>query len=114
MTPTRQTRVIEVHPELSFLALNNGGAIPHRKQSKQGEHRRERLLQGVFADFSVTTVLEHSNMKTRPKGLRLEPNDINDAFVAAWTACRHLASLSSVIPSQGQVDSRGLRMEIHY
>jgi len=113
MTPSAQNRVVEVHPELSFWALNGRVTIADSKYSIAGRLRRQALLQAVFAGFTTPAVLRHPNLAIR-SGVMVEPDDINDAFVATWTAYQCSRNLSVQIPSQTQVDSRGLRMEMHY
>jgi predicted RNase H-like nuclease len=79
-------RLIEVHPEASFTALN-GGYVPFAKTTWNGQMLRRRLL------ASAGIVL--------PDDLRAEgavpPADVLDAAAVAWTARRHAAGEACAI-----------------
>lgn len=66
-------RVAEVHPEVSFRALN-GAPLRYRKHSWSGVHERRALL--LRAGITLPDVL--------PGGDRAGPDDVVDAAVAAW------------------------------
>ena len=72
--PHRQ--VIEVHPEVSFRALN-GGPVPHPKRTWNGETLRRRLLADVGIALPADLPDEVS---------RIPHDDILDAAAAAWSA----------------------------
>jgi predicted RNase H-like nuclease len=99
ITPELQMRIFEVHPEVSFWALNGGQSLKHKKLIKEGNEERLKLLlphypaiKSHMAEFRRTEVAEH---------------DLLDAAVAAWTA---ECVATGAVPRQ--FDSRGLRMEI--
>jgi predicted RNase H-like nuclease len=101
ITPEMQVRIFEVHPEVSFWALNGGQSLKHRKLDREGKEERLKLLLphypaiiSYFAELKRTEVAEH---------------DLLDAAVAAWTA---ECVACGTVPRQ--FDSRGLRMEIIY
>ena len=51
MTPSLQTRVKEVHPEVCFYAMNGDKALEYSKHKKQGLSLRRRFLEDVgFGD----------------------------------------------------------------
>lgn len=100
MTPDRQYDVVEVHPEVSFTLLA-GHPMRFRKARPEGRDERVVVLRDVFPDVD-----DHL---ARPlSGAR--PDDVLDAFAAAWSARRWLTG--SYERFGGELDSRGLRMEI--
>jgi predicted RNase H-like nuclease len=101
ITPELQMKIFEVHPGVSFRALNGGQSLKHRKLDRQGKEERLTLLlrhypaiKNHLAELRRTEVAEH---------------DVLDAAAAAWTA---ECVATGAVPRQ--VDSRGLRMEIVY
>ena len=100
MTPARQQNLFEVHPEVCFTVLS-GSPMSHHKAKPEGRAERLAVLRRVFPDIDARVVL-------RPAGTR--PDDILDAYVAAWTAQRWIAH--TCIRLGGDLDARGLRMEM--
>jgi predicted RNase H-like nuclease len=101
MTPELQMWVFEVHPEVSFWALNEQRPLTFRKLDREGKEERLCLLRRHYP-----TIDQHLS------GLRqseVAGNDVLDAAAAAWTA---ECVASGMVPRQ--FDSRGLRMEIVY
>lgn len=105
MTPQLQRRVFEVHPEVSFWALNKNSAMKHSKRSARGRKERIKLLGTVC--WNLKSLLIGFDKKLA------EVNDVLDAVVAAWTACR-IAKGTHGRTSSVELDGRGLRMEIIY
>ena len=111
MTPELQDRVFEVHPELAFWALNGNVPLDLPKKIKSrpsadGLDLRKSLL--VDAGFSRSD-LESTKWPKRVVG----PDDIVDAFAAAWSARRLLRGEAVTLPQNPPCDGRGLRMEIN-
>ena len=104
MSQELQRRVIEIHPEVSFWALNGGTPVPVSKRTPAGEYERLRLLVSAYSD-------DLSSVET-PSGAA--PDDFLDACVAAWTAARFARGEAKTLPEDPPLDSRGLRMEIVY
>lgn len=81
--------VIEVHPELSFLAMNGGEPLQFRKKSWGGFHERQAIL---------------ARHGLRPSGrlpssvASLSSDDILDAVAAAWTAFRFASGTPEGLP----------------
>jgi len=90
-------RVVEVHPEVSFAALADGGrpgrGLPHGKKSWNGQHVRRGLL--------AAAGIELPDELTGDVG-RVPPDDLLDAAAAAWSAARFAAgnggSLGEPVP----------------
>jgi predicted RNase H-like nuclease len=99
-----QNRVVEVHPEVCFWALNGRRPLDHYKRTCEGEGERLALLSAVFADDLAATEL--------PIGAGRD--DLLDACAAAWTAARYARGEHGTLPDDPQVDARGLRMEMVY
>lgn len=105
MSPKLQERVIEVHPELCFHALNGGRPLLHSKHQSVGlQYRRDLLLQAGFAPSAVDT----------PPLRGATIDDHYDALAALWTAHRRFHGLAGRVPEAPELDSRGLRMEMWF
>ena len=101
MTPDLQSRVFEVHPELSFAAMNGGGPLLAPKRSATGARERRALLQraGVM-------------VPERPVGAARD--DLLDACALAWSAHRVDRGNARRVPDRPARDARGLRMELRW
>jgi predicted RNase H-like nuclease len=106
MNPELQLRIREVHPELSFAAMNDLEPMKHSKRTERGREERLQLLERYFPD--VGGALEC----TTAKGV--DRNDVVDAYAAAWSAWRMATGKATYLPRQPELDSRGLRMGIWY
>ncbi|HUW19115.1 MAG TPA: DUF429 domain-containing protein [Sedimentisphaerales bacterium] len=104
MTPTLQDRVREIHPEVSFWALNGKKAVEQNKKTVAGQAKRHKLLQRVFTNMD----------EVLNEGLRrgYGMDDAFDALAAAWTAGQTVSGKAGTLPKNPRLDSRGLRMEI--
>ncbi|HEX2135534.1 MAG TPA: DUF429 domain-containing protein [Microvirga sp.] len=104
MTPERQQLIHEVHPELSFRALNEGVPMARGKKTAAGAQERvEALVRGGFPREFVQRL---------PAGLRVGRDDFLDACAAAWTARRVAAGRARRLPAAVERDARGLDMAI--
>ena len=101
MTPELQSRVFEVHPELSFGAMAGGSPVLTPKRSAAGSKERRALLQraGVC-------------VPERPAGSAAD--DLLDACALMWSARRIAGGTASHGPDPPSWDSRGLSMELHW
>lgn len=105
MTPELQTRVHEVHPELSFAEMNNSRAVLTKKSRPDGRSERIKLL-GV-SGFPWSQLPSATYLKKD-----VTDNDIVDACACAWSARRILEGRALSIPDQLEKDARGLVMSI--
>lgn len=72
------TRIVEVHPEISFVEMA-GRALTSSKKTWDGLQERLALLKKVGLDLA----------KKLPRtGTRVAPDDVVDAAAVAWTAAR--------------------------
>lgn len=101
MTPGLQSRVFEVHPELSFAAMNDDDPVRAPKRSATGSKERLALLQR--AGVAVPE---------RPAGAALD--DLLDACALVWSACRIDLGTARRLPDRPARDARGLRMELRW
>jgi len=100
ITPQRQATISETHPELIFWNLT-GGLRLERKTTQRGREQRVRLLvERGFADLP--------KWLTQRYGTRIGRDDLIDACACA------VAARDSKRRLGGDVDIRGLRMEINY
>ncbi|MCJ2086451.1 DUF429 domain-containing protein [Methylobacterium sp. E-005] len=106
MTPERQHLVREVHPEVSFWAMNGRSPLPAGKKTLEGMLGRMDALEAE--GFPSTFV------RQLPVGLRVGRDDFLDACAALWTARRISAGLAERLPEQLDLDSRGLDQAIWF
>lgn len=103
-TPAGQgLRVVECHPEISFMAMNDGSPVAAGKKTWSGVMRRMELLtrQGIDLDGDLGRA-----------GREGAPDDVLDAAAAAWTARRFAVGMASVVPTQ--LDKPRDTAVIHY
>jgi predicted RNase H-like nuclease len=83
----RDRRFHEVHPEVSFQAMNDGHALGYRKKCAGGAFARLDLLarEGIVLDG-----VEHA--------ANAPLHDVVDAAAAAWTAHRIAAGVAESLP----------------
>ena len=104
ITPDSQQWAFEVHPEVSFWALNGQHPMAHKKKSKEGAAERLSLLSPIFPEIG------------RYLGSRLPgvgKDDLLDAAAAAWTALRRHRGEADCVCTPER-DERGLETTIYY
>lgn len=106
LTPMLQQRVFEVHPELSFRALNGGQPLPWSKKTRPGQRERVRLLRRSLAGSEPLLYTRPPRPATR--------DDLSDACAALWSAERIAAGCGEPVAALAARDSRGLQMQIWY
>jgi predicted RNase H-like nuclease len=108
MTPIHQQRIVEVHPEVSFCALNGGNPVQSKKSRSAGFEERSALLR---AKLGIESGTRRDLARAIPCA---EPDDVLDAIAAAWSARRYATDQASRLPDFEIKNDRGLRMEIIY
>jgi predicted RNase H-like nuclease len=103
--PADQDRVFEVHPEVSFWAMNTQIPLDHYKKTPDGKALRRDLLER--SGFPVAR-LQHPPWKKSA----VADDDIIDACACAWSAFRIATAQHLSLPSEPELDARGLRMQI--
>jgi predicted RNase H-like nuclease len=101
ITPDRQARIGEAHPELIFRKLGNQLRLQGKK-SELGRDQRTKLLAGQG-------FVKLSRWLAQRYGTGIGRDDLIDACACAVAARDSNARLGG-----DEVDSRGLRMEINY
>jgi predicted RNase H-like nuclease len=98
MTSALQARVFEVHPEMSFWAINGKQPLRHPKLKKEGREERLSLLLSHYpAIKSHLAELERANVAE---------HDLLDAAIAAWTAER---VADGGVPNHAEINRHPLR-----
>jgi predicted RNase H-like nuclease len=103
MSPKLQERVFEVHPEVSFRALNQCLPMLYAKKCVDGRRYRLDLLRPTIPDIA----------DIRVDG-RAAKDDVLDAAAVMWTAERICRDKAVGVTTVEEVDSKGLRMQITY
>jgi len=106
VTPERQQRVREVHPELAFYEMNGGTSVEASKHDEDGRRIRRQLLSDrLFPD--IGDAIE------RYAGGDVRVDDVLDAHAVCWSAARMMSGTARRVPKDDPpVNGRGLRMEI--
>ncbi len=99
-------RLVEVHPELSFLALNDDEPLPTSKHRIDGIYRRRAVVIGVFGMPAIESAVEQL------AGSRVKEGDMFDASAALWSARRQAEGSGVCLPASPLLDARGLPMRI--
>jgi predicted RNase H-like nuclease len=88
---------VEVHPECSFLTMNQREPLPP-KTTQAGAARRAELLRVVFGELPST-----------PRGAKLD--DLHDAYAVLWSTARFVRGAHLTF-GDDEVDARGLPMRV--
>ena len=103
-----RNKIFEVHPEISFKALNDGDSIVAAKRNPTGESIRRSLIENYFGSGAFYEIRKNHYRKD------VANHDINDALAVLWTAERIYRIEAEVLPAEAEFDSVGLRMGIWY
>jgi predicted RNase H-like nuclease len=95
-------RICEVHPEVSFAALNGGLPLADSKASWVGLPLRRGLL--AAAGIRLPDDLGEAN--------RVPVDDVLDAAAAAWSAFRVAAGIAESLPDPPEEHSDGIKSAI--
>lgn len=101
ITPALQRRIHEVHPELAFMAMNDGAAIAEPKRSAEGRAIRIALLE------------RHAvAIPDKPRGAAMD--DLLDACALLWSAQRIAVGTNAQALPRAPRDVRGLAMQVRW
>lgn len=106
--PDEQERCVEVHPELSFLALNGDRPLPDSKRAPEGIATRRALIDAAFGPKAFPSIRQAITPRDATD------DDLLDAMAACWTANRIAEGTARRIPDEPPTDARGLRMEMWF
>lgn len=103
-------RVREIHPEVSFAALNGGSGqgLAEAKRTSAGAEARIALLAGVFGRDAVMTLV-----RSVPRR-EAATDDVLDALAALWSAERIARGYAGSLPAPVVPDATGLPAAIWY
>ena len=111
LTPELQGRIFEVHPEVSFTAINGGIPVTSRKATQVGFNERHSLL---AAQTGFSPIPDKRQASKIVPGKRVNADDTLDAIVAAWTARRVVQKVARSLPEVPEIGFRGLKAQIIY
>lgn len=103
--PECQEWAFEVHPEVSFWAMNNHHPMSYKKKSREGQQERISLLERTFP------LIRQGNLDALP--LRVGLDDVLDAAAAAWTGLRRLRG-DAEMACPPEIDDKMLSVTIFY
>lgn len=103
-----RNRVREIHPEVSFAAMNAGVGLVASKHSDEGHALRVSVLSEYFDEAHVQALVSAVPRRTAAA------DDVADALAALWTAERIHAGRAGSLPAPPAEDSVGLQMAIWY
>lgn len=106
--PELRGRFREVHPEVSFRALNGSRPVAASKRTLDGMTRRLDLVTAQFGPAAFRQVRD-----AWPHGA-VGDDDILDALALLWTAERIASGTAVTLPACPPTDTTGLGMEIVY
>lgn len=105
ITPEKNARFREGHPEVAFAAAA-GAPLAHYKKSPDGEAERIGLLERFIDPPALAGWLATARPKTAAR------DDLIDAAILCWTAARVALGINKQIPTDPPRDARGLPMEM--
>lgn len=111
MSPPVQERVMEIHPEVAFWAMNGERPLelPKKVKSRPNapglELRRALLSKHGYQPEAL------ERARNWPLG-KAGPDDLLDAMACSWSAARIVRGEARRFPDTPGVDDKGLRMEI--
>ena len=84
--------VFEIHPELSFMAMNDMNLIEASKKTDIGKKIRIKLIQKFFPSFSFESV------RKKYKKNQVQDDDILDCISVLWSTQRIVDNIAQFVP----------------
>jgi predicted RNase H-like nuclease len=100
LSPALADRVVEVHPELSYLRMT-GHVLPSKRTAEGAAARIDALR--TFVNIRTALIAAPATVGR---------DDVLDALAAAWSARRRALGEAESIPDPAPHDARGLPMRI--
>ncbi|MDB4041972.1 DUF429 domain-containing protein [Methylophilaceae bacterium] len=97
-------RVFEVHPELSFMAMNDMILVQASKKTDIGREIRIKLIQKFFPKFSFESV------RNEYKKNQALDDDILDSVSVLWSTQRIVDNIANFVPK----DPKRIDMRIYF
>ena len=89
-----KSEVFEVHPELSFMAMNDMNLIEVSKKTDIGKEIRIKLIQKFFPSFSFESV------RKKYKKNQVLDDDILDSISVLWSTQRIVDNIAQFVPKE--------------
>ena len=100
----KKLEVFEVHPELSFMAMNDMHLIQASKKTDIGKEIRIKLIQKFFPEFSFELV------RNKYKKNQVLDDDILDSVSVLWSTQRIVDNIAKFVPK----DPKRIDMRIYF
>ena len=91
---TFQVGIFEIHPELSFMAMNDMNLIEASKKTDIGKKIRIKLIQKFFPSFSFESV------RKKYKKNQVQDDDILDCISVLWSTQRIVDNIAQSVPKK--------------
>jgi len=87
-------KLFEIHPELSFMAMNNMKVLSDSKKTVEGRKKRLKLINSCYPHFNFSQV--------REKFLRKDvaDDDILDVIAVLWSTQKIIDNIASYVPKK--------------
>ena len=90
----KKLKLYEVHPELSFMAMNDMKVIELGKKTDDGFKARYKLVKKLFPKFDFEKI--RANFKRGD----VADDDILDAIAVLWSTQKIIANMASYVPKK--------------
>jgi len=87
-------KLFEIHPELSFMAMNRMQVLIDSKKTIEGRKKRLKLINGYYPSFSFDDVREKFSSKD------VADDDILDAIAVLWSTQKIIDNIASYVPKK--------------
>ena len=90
----KKIKLYEVHPELSFMAMNDMRVIELGKKTDEGFKMRHKLVKKLFPKF------DFEQTRANFKRCDVADDDILDAIAVLWSTQKIVANIASYVPKK--------------
>ena len=87
-------KLFEIHPELSFMAMNHMQVLIDSKKTIEGRKKRLKLINGYYPFFSFDDVRGKFSSKD------VADDDILDAIAVLWSTQKIIDNIASYVPKK--------------
>ena len=87
-------KLFEIHPELSFMAMNHMQVLIESKKTSEGRNKRLKLINGYYPSFSFDDVREKFSSRD------VADDDILDAIAVLWSTQKIIDNIASYVPKK--------------
>ena len=86
------TKLYEVHPELSFMAMNNMEVVAEKKKTEEGVAKRIALIKKQYPLFNFNSIRNKLEKKY------VNDDDILDSIAVLWSTQKIIDNIASYVP----------------